>query len=97
MTAPTVVDEETVRRTRAALAEVGYPPEAIDRRDDGTYWWKPALVPHEVMWRARATSGTKECWACWQWRMDQADVDGEAPRSICESAAPFAQDCGVER
>lgn len=69
--------EKRCERVRMALAEAGYPPDAVRLSDEN-----PALVEVDArvddptLWRAMACAGIAErCWPCWRETGDLAYDD----------------------
>ena len=88
--------EEWTERVRRALAEVGYPPEAVFVDLDGIGRFETFLVPHEVMWRARCTLKPSPllCFACWS-SWTNGDNTVETLPDCCATVP--VQDCGRDR
>lgn len=94
---------EPLRKLRACLAEVGYPPEAVNEDENGLLWWQTSLVPPEVMWRARVTVELiTTCFSCWSHSFEGYRSMADLPeinhkRLACLSGALFTADCGLVR
>lgn len=89
---PRVDPDECLRRIRAALVEVGYPPDAV-RLVDGCAFYRPGDIPARVAWRAMEATLMLPplCFTCFS-------LGDPATRQWhCKATAQFIDDCGAHR
>jgi hypothetical protein len=88
-----VSGDETVRRIKTALAELGYVGAKVWPEGSLTSWGEPRIqstgAPTAVLWQAYATAGLRmACWSCHRVNSGDPNRSNACARGDCADLGP---------